>query len=48
MDGGRALWEKEGRPLVTEKQSYPAGNITIGVAERPEDPRRSATKSWPM
>ena len=31
MDGGRALWEKEGRPLVTEKPSYPAGNITIGA-----------------
>ena len=30
MDGGRALWEKEGRPLVTEKHAYPAGNITVG------------------
>jgi thiosulfate/3-mercaptopyruvate sulfurtransferase len=31
MDGGRALWEKEGRPLVTDKPSHPAGNITIGA-----------------
>jgi thiosulfate/3-mercaptopyruvate sulfurtransferase len=29
LDGGRSLWEKEGRPLVTEKRSYPAGNITV-------------------
>jgi len=33
MDGGRALWEKEGKPLVTEKASYPAGNITVGGRE---------------
>ncbi len=31
MDGGRALWEKEGRPLVTEKSSYPAGNIIVAA-----------------
>jgi thiosulfate/3-mercaptopyruvate sulfurtransferase len=30
MDGGRALWEKEGRPLVTDRHAYPAGNITVG------------------
>lgn len=29
MDGGRSLWEKEGRPLATEKPSYPPGNITV-------------------
>ena len=31
MDGGRALWEKEGRPLVTDRQSYPPGNVTVGA-----------------
>ena len=30
MDGGRALWEKEGRPLVTERPSHPPGTITVG------------------
>jgi thiosulfate/3-mercaptopyruvate sulfurtransferase len=30
MDGGRALWEEEGRPLVTDLPHHPAGNITIG------------------
>ncbi|HEV8124080.1 MAG TPA: sulfurtransferase [Gemmatimonadales bacterium] len=29
MDGGRALWEKEGRPMTTEVSKYPAGNITV-------------------
>jgi thiosulfate/3-mercaptopyruvate sulfurtransferase len=29
MDGGRMLWEKEGRSLVTEKPSYPQGNISL-------------------
>ena len=29
MDGGRQLWEKEGRPLVTEKSGYPSGNMTV-------------------
>jgi len=29
MDGGRALWEKEGRPLVTEGPPHPAGDITV-------------------
>ncbi len=27
MDGGRALWEKEGRPLTREVPRYPEGNI---------------------
>jgi thiosulfate/3-mercaptopyruvate sulfurtransferase len=31
MDGGRALWEKEGRPLVTNKEAYPAGTVTVGA-----------------
>src|SRR5512135_1531036 len=26
MDGGRQLWEKEGRPLVTDRPTWPAGN----------------------
>ena len=30
MDGGRALWEQEGRPLVTEVPSYRRGTITVG------------------
>ena len=30
MDGGRALWDKEGRPLVTEVPRHAPGNITIG------------------
>lgn len=30
MDGGRALWEAEGRPLSTETPVYPEGNITVG------------------
>lgn len=29
MDGGRALWEKEGRPLVREAPRYPEGNIDL-------------------
>ena len=29
MDGGRAKWEQEGRPMSTETPSYPAGNITV-------------------
>jgi thiosulfate/3-mercaptopyruvate sulfurtransferase len=29
MDGGRALWEKEGRPMTTEVSKYPAGNIKV-------------------
>jgi len=30
MDGGRARWEEEGRPLVTAASSYPPGTITVG------------------
>jgi len=30
MDGGRTLWEKEGRPLVTEAPRHAAGTITVG------------------
>jgi thiosulfate/3-mercaptopyruvate sulfurtransferase len=30
MDGGRAKWEKEGRPLTTEVPSYPEGDIVVG------------------
>jgi len=29
MDGGRALWEAEGRPLVTEVPTYPLGNVQV-------------------
>ena len=30
MDGGRARWEQEGRAFVTDRPSYPKGNITVG------------------
>ena len=30
MDGGRARWAEEGRPLVTEVPSYPPGKIAVG------------------
>jgi len=30
MDGGRTLWEKEGRPMTREVSKYPAGNIKVG------------------
>ena len=30
MDGGRARWVDEGRPLTTDVPSYPAGNIAVG------------------
>jgi thiosulfate/3-mercaptopyruvate sulfurtransferase len=30
MDGGRARWVEEGRPMTETIPSYPAGNITIG------------------
>ncbi|HWV57212.1 MAG TPA: sulfurtransferase [Longimicrobiales bacterium] len=30
MDGGRALWEQEGRPLVTDVPTYPEGDIVVG------------------
>jgi thiosulfate/3-mercaptopyruvate sulfurtransferase len=29
MDGGRARWEEEGRPLVTEVPRYPEGDIVV-------------------
>lgn len=30
MDGGRARWEQEGRPLTTERPQWPEGNIVVG------------------
>jgi len=30
MDGGRARWEQEGRPLVTDTPTYPEGDIVVG------------------
>jgi len=30
MDGGRARWEEEGRPMATDVPRYPEGNITVG------------------
>jgi len=30
MDGGRALWEKEGRPMTEEVPSFPPGDVTVG------------------
>jgi thiosulfate/3-mercaptopyruvate sulfurtransferase len=30
MDGGRARWEEEGRPLVTDRPSHPRGGVTVG------------------
>jgi thiosulfate/3-mercaptopyruvate sulfurtransferase len=30
MDGGRARWADEGRPMTTERPSYPVGNIRVG------------------
>lgn len=30
MDGGRAKWEAENRPMTTEVPSYPKGDITVG------------------
>jgi thiosulfate/3-mercaptopyruvate sulfurtransferase len=30
MDGGRALWEEQGRPLTTRVPHYSPGNITVG------------------
>src|SRR5690606_28297029 len=29
MDGGRMLWEQEGRELTSDVPSYPEGNITV-------------------
>ena len=30
MDGGRARWEQEGRPLTREPARYPPGNVEVG------------------
>lgn len=30
LDGGRARWAEEGRPMTTEVPRYPAGNIVVG------------------
>lgn len=30
MDGGRARWVEEGRPLTTDVPRYPAGNLAVG------------------
>mgnify|MGYP001551077195 CR=1 FL=1 len=30
LDGGRARWADESRPLVTERPSYPPGTVTVG------------------
>jgi thiosulfate/3-mercaptopyruvate sulfurtransferase len=30
MDGGRARWEQEGRPLVRDVPAYPRGTIVVG------------------
>jgi thiosulfate/3-mercaptopyruvate sulfurtransferase len=30
MDGGRALWEEQGRPLTTAAPRHPPGNVTVG------------------
>ena len=35
MDGGRAKWEAEGRPMSTDVPTYPAGNVTV----KPRDDR---------
>jgi len=32
LDGGRLRWVDEGRPLATDKPSYPPGNITVTQA----------------
>ena len=33
MDGGRARWEEEGRPMTTDVPSYPAGRITVSARD---------------
>ncbi len=33
MDGGRALWEEEGRPLITDRPAYPAGTVMVGARD---------------
>ena len=39
MDGGRLRWVDEGRPLTTDRPSYPPGNIV--VAPRKDEPLRA-------
>ncbi|MFI5234529.1 MAG: sulfurtransferase [Gemmatimonadales bacterium] len=39
LDGGRARWAEEGRPMVTERPAYPAGGIVVG--ERRDDQIRA-------
>ncbi len=39
MDGGRAKWEAEGRPLTTEVPTYPPGNVAVG--QRDDEPIRA-------
>lgn len=31
MDGGRALWEKEGRPMTKDAPRHPAGSISVSA-----------------
>jgi thiosulfate/3-mercaptopyruvate sulfurtransferase len=33
MDGGRARWIDEGRPITTELPRHPEGNVTVGARE---------------
>jgi thiosulfate/3-mercaptopyruvate sulfurtransferase len=33
LDGGRARWEQEGRPLVTDTPAYAPGNIVVGARD---------------
>ncbi len=37
MDGGRALWEKEGRELTRDLPRYAAGNIRVGPRDDSRD-----------
>jgi thiosulfate/3-mercaptopyruvate sulfurtransferase len=39
MDGGRAKWEAEGRPMTTDVPRYPAGDYP--VPERDDEPIRA-------
>ena len=42
LDGGRAAWESEGRPLVTDAHHLPAEPLPRAHARRQGDPRPSA------
>ena len=33
MDGGRARWEEEGRPMTEERPDYPDGDVEVGVRD---------------